>query len=88
MTNLTKKYKKQILYPHNEDRMIYISGLLKEHRLWMGYSRVEMEEEFGISRATLQRAESSDPKNLTLKTVFDLLDIYEISPNELFRGIE
>ena len=85
--NSKKKYKKRLLEAHNAERMKYISGLLKEHRLWLNYSREEMEKEYGISRASLQRAESPDPKNLTLKTVLELADIYRVSINDLFMHL-
>jgi transcriptional regulator with XRE-family HTH domain len=85
--NTKTKYRKRSLQGHNAERLKYISGLLKEHRLWMGYSRVEMEQ-FGISRAVIQRAESSDPANLTLKTLLEIADVYQVSPEELFQGVE
>ena len=88
MNGPKKKYNKRVLEAHNALRLKYISGLLKEHRLWLGYSREEMEQEYGISRASLQRAESPDPKNLTIKTILELSDIYQISPEELFKGVE
>ena len=88
MNRSKKKYQKRLLEEHNADRMRYISGLLKEYRLGMGYSRVDFEEKYGISRASLQRAESSEPKNLTIKLILELSDVFQISPEILFRGIE
>ena len=86
--NSGKKYRKRNLEAHNIERIYFLSALLCEHRLWLGYSRVDMEQ-FGISRSVIQRAESSsDPANLTLKTVFELADVYQISPEELFAGVE
>jgi transcriptional regulator with XRE-family HTH domain len=83
-----KQYRKRPLEGHTSDRMVQITTLLKEYRLWTGYTREEIEEEFGISRATLQRVESSDPKNITIRTIFELSDIYEVAPETLFQGVE
>lgn len=88
MNRSKMKYQKRLLEAHNSERIKYISGLIKQHRLFMGYSREEMEELYGISRATLQRAESSYPKNLTLKTILEIADVYQISPEDLFKGVE
>ena len=82
------KYHKRYLEAHNIERMKYLSGLLKEFRLNSGYSREDLEREHGISRAVIQRAESSDPVNLTLKTIFEIADVFMISPEELFQGVE
>lgn len=82
-----KKYRKRPLEGHNVERLKYISGLFREHRLWMGYSREEMESEFGISRSVIERVESSKHLNQNLKTVFEMADIYHISPEELFQGV-
>lgn len=85
---MSMKYHKRPLEGHTADRLVKITTLLKEYRIWTGYTRKEMEDEFGISSATLQRAESSDPKNITLKTIFELADIYEVAPEILFQDVE
>jgi transcriptional regulator with XRE-family HTH domain len=82
------KYKKRELEEHNAERIRKISESLKDFRILYGYSRERLEEEFGISRSVLQRAESSSPENISLKTLFEIADLYYISPAELFSDIE
>ena len=52
-------------------------------------SRQDMEDEYGISRAVVERVESSSmPVNITLRTILEMADIYMISPSELFEDVE
>lgn len=82
------KYRKRPIEAHNEMRMQYIAGLLKEHRLWLGLSRLEVEEEFGISRSVLERVESPNALNISMKTLMEVADVYQVSLEELFQGVE
>jgi len=81
------KYQKRSLESHNADRIQQISTLLKEFRINFGYTREYIEEEYGISPSVVQRAESSKPVNISLKTLLEIADLYFISPAELFEGI-
>lgn len=82
------KYNKRSLEPHNAERIQQISSLLKEYRINSGYSREQLEEEYGISTSVLQRAESTIPVNISLKTLLEIADLYFISPEELFTGVK
>lgn len=82
------KYNKRGLESHNADRIQQISSLLKEFRINSGYTREQLEEEYGISRSVLQRAESSKPVNISLKTLLEISDLYFITPEELFSGVK
>ena len=82
------KYNKRSLEPHNAHRIQQISSLLKEFRINSGYTREQLEEKYGISTSVLQRAESSKPANVSLKTLLEIADLYFISPEELFAGVK
>jgi len=83
------KYRKRPLVGHNSERMKHLSGLFLECRRWTGMSRQDMEDEYGISRAVIERVESSsEPLNITLRTILEMADIYMISPSELFEDVE
>ena len=84
-----KKYHKKQLHAHNILRLEYISRLFLEHRRWLGLSREQVEcESGGISRSVIERVESLNDLNLTLKTVFELADFYQIPIHEIFQEIE
>ena len=82
------KYHKRYLEGHNAQRMSQISALLKEFRLSNGFTREEIERIHGIPKSALQRVESSDPNNITLKTILEVADIYMMSPAELFESVQ
>ncbi|MCK5135462.1 MAG: helix-turn-helix transcriptional regulator [Bacteroidales bacterium] len=84
-----RKYRKRPLEEHNSERMKHLSGLFLECRRWTGMSRKDIEDEYGISRAVIERVESSTvPMNITLRTILEMADIYMISPSELFEDLE
>ena len=82
------KYNKRYLEAHNAMRMSQISALLREFRVSNGYTREDIEELHGIPSSVLQRVESLEPANITLKTILEVADIYMISPAELFEAID
>jgi transcriptional regulator with XRE-family HTH domain len=81
------KYHKRYLEAHNALRMSQISALLKEFRVSNGYTREDIEYHYGIPCSVLQRVESLEPTNISLKTILEVADIYMISPAELFQEI-
>ena len=83
-----KKYRKRPLEAHNIERMKFISGLLREHRLWLGLSQEEVESEYGIPRSVIHRLESQKHLNQNLRTIVEVADAYQISPELLFQGVE
>ena len=82
-----KKYRKQLLEEHNRERLKYISTLLREYRLLTGHSRESIAEENNLNRSFFEHAESPN-NNPTLKSIFLLCDIYEITPEELFSEMK
>jgi transcriptional regulator with XRE-family HTH domain len=81
------KYHKRYLEAHNALRMSQISALLKEFRISNGLTREDIEYHYGIPSSVLQRVESLEPANISLKTILEVADIYMISPAELFQEI-
>jgi len=87
--NSRKKYHKRPMEAHNVERLKSISGIFLELRLSLGYSREEMQNSFSISKSVIERAESLkfEHLNQNLKTILEMADIYQISPEELFQGV-
>lgn len=83
-----KKYRKRPLEAHNIERMKYISALLREHRMWLGLSQEEVESIYRIPRSVLHRVESQEHLNQNLRTILEVADVYQISPELLFQGVE
>jgi transcriptional regulator with XRE-family HTH domain len=81
------KYNKRYLEAHNALRISQISALLLEFRVSNGYTREDIEELHGIPKSVIQRVESQEPANMTVKTLLEFLDIYMLSPAELFQEI-
>lgn len=71
---------------HHKERFLALSQFLKELRFAEGRTQQEIGESFNLHRNTILRAESA--KNLTLFTIFELADAYNIPISELFEGIE
>lgn len=81
-----KKYFKQKIKKHNKERLKYIGGLIKEYRFETGLSRVDFSNEHGINRITIQNIENG--KNITLLTLFRVLDSVYCPLNEFFYDVE
>ncbi|MFW6046504.1 MAG: helix-turn-helix transcriptional regulator [Candidatus Woesearchaeota archaeon] len=79
-------YHKQKIEKHNIERLVSISTFLKEYRLQTGLSREEFSRLYGFSRITLQNAETG--KNITLLTLFRIIDLLSCPLNELFYDME
>jgi transcriptional regulator with XRE-family HTH domain len=77
-------YRKAPVEAHNRGRMKYIGGLLKEYR--NEQSRQSLSASYRISRILLQRIENGE--NITVNSLFRLCDIYQVSPEEVFLGVE
>lgn len=70
---------------NNHKRLEYLSTYLRELRINSGLSQQELSNN-NLHRNTIIRAESCH--NITLFTLFELADSFEISLNELFQDIE
>jgi transcriptional regulator with XRE-family HTH domain len=81
-----RRYKKAPLEAHNEERLSYLGLLLREYRYETMLSLEDFASEFGISRSLLERIENGS--NITLHSLLRILDIFQISPAEIFEGVE
>lgn len=68
-----------------QDRLNTISSMLKEIRFSEGLRQDDLVE-YGISRRQVQRGEHG--LNMTLTTLFTLLDFYGCRLNDFFQEIE
>ena len=73
---------------HNKERLQAVTAFLKWYRINSGYSQLELSEFSEIHRNTIVRYESCIPKNLTLRTVFEVADALELDVNQIFLEIE
>jgi transcriptional regulator with XRE-family HTH domain len=76
--------KKQIS-THHLKRLEYLSTFFRELRFAEGMTQYELSQQLNIHRNTIQRAESG--KNITLISLFELIDTYEIRPEEVFMDM-
>lgn len=77
--------KKQIP-DHHQKRLDYISTFIKELRLSEGMTQKELSRNSNLHRNTIIRAENAE--NLTLLSVFELVDTLDINLNDLFQDVE
>ena len=80
------KYMKQRMEPHNKQRLKMIGEILKQYRMFNFMSREYIEDTYLLSRSVVERAERGE--NITVYTLFRLLDVYDINADELFREVE
>ena len=71
---------------HNRERLRIIGKILRDYRMREFMSREFVEENYSISRSVVERAEKG--KNITLTTLFRLMDAYAIDVEELLTEIE
>jgi hypothetical protein len=69
----------------NQQRLEYISTLLHEIRLAQGKNQDGFRD-FGLSRRQIQRGEYSN--NLTILSIFNLIDSFGYRVDEFFQGME
>ena len=72
--------------PEHHKRLIAMASLLKELRFNVGLTQQELSQLLNLHRNTIHRAENFH--NMTLSTLFQLADAYEISLSQLFQDIE
>lgn len=83
---ITKKAFTNIDQDLNCRRLNYIGQYLKQLRLYEGFTQHEAASRSGISRNCLQNAEHGH--NITILTIFKLVDFYDLSASELFTELE
>jgi len=81
-----KKYRKRPMDHQTQKRLEYISQYFRECRFMEGHSRESFAEENNVNRSFLECLESPN-HNPTLRSVFFLCDLYEITPEDLFYGV-
>jgi len=77
--------KHEKIQPHNQRRLEIIGGMLKEMRFSQGRNQNEYVD-FGLTRRQIQRGEYCS--NLTLNSLFTLLDCHGYRLNEFFEEME
>jgi transcriptional regulator with XRE-family HTH domain len=80
-----KKNTKRVVPPHHIKRQKYIAQMLKEMRFADGKTQ-SCYEDFGVSRRQIQRGEQGS--NLSLISLFKLLDAFGYRLDEFFEGME
>jgi len=70
----------------NSNRLKYIGNFLRNYRLNEGLTQLEVSEEANIHRNTIHHLEAG--KNVTLTTLFDLCDYYDISLADVILDID
>jgi transcriptional regulator with XRE-family HTH domain len=79
------KRNSQKIQPKNQRRLEIIGRMLKEIRFSKGRNQDEYVD-LGVKRRQIQRGEYGS--NLTLNSLFSLLDCYGYSLNEFFKELE
>jgi transcriptional regulator with XRE-family HTH domain len=81
-----RKYRKRPVDRKTLKRLEYVSQYFRECRFVVGHSRESFAEEHNLNRSFLECMESAN-HNPTLRSVFLLCDLYEITPEELFTDV-
>ncbi len=85
--SVKKIYRKRSIEQHHQEWLENISGYFLECRRWSGYSRKSFADENFISQNFLESIENA--KHFpTLKSIFLLCDLYDITPADLFEEIQ
>ncbi len=81
------KYRKQAIPDLFYKRLTYTGQLLREYRRGTGRSRLEVEEEFGISRRTIEHIETGRP--ISMISLYRYAACFGLEPTDvLFRDYE
>ena len=81
-----RKYSRAPFNGLSQMRMEQIGNLLREYRYDTMLSRQDFAKEYGVSSSLVERIE--DGKNVQILSIFRMCDIFNISPDELFRELE
>jgi len=81
------KYRKQEIPDLFYKRLAYTGQLLREYRWGTGMSRLGIEEEFGISRRTIEQIETGRP--ISMISLYRYASCFGLEPSDvLFRDSE
>jgi transcriptional regulator with XRE-family HTH domain len=70
----------------HQKRLEYLSSFLREYRLNENLTQKDLSERLNLHRNTIIRAEAA--KNITLISIFELADAFDIPVKELFLDME
>ena len=76
------KYRKQEVPKLFHKRLAYTGQLLREYRRCTGMSRQQAEEEFGISRRTIEQIETGRP--ISLISLYRYASCFGLEPGDIF----
>jgi len=63
-----------------------VSHMLRELRFNYGYTQHQLGQLINKSRQSISRSENS--KNITLLLLFEIIDVYDMTLDEFFSGME
>ena len=72
--------------PPQKKRLDLVSEMLRELRFNCGYTQQQFGQQINKPRNSISRSENS--KNMTLKSLFEFIDGYDISLNDFFSGMD
>lgn len=75
------KYRKQEIPELFYKRLAYTGQLLREYRRNTGMSRLEIEEEFGISHRTVEQIETGQP--ISVVSLYRYASCFSLEPPDL-----
>jgi len=75
-----------IKIPNHQKKLNILSQYLREIRFNENLSQIEVSNELDLHYNTILRAENG--KNMTILTLFELADFYEIQVSELFSILD
>jgi len=81
-----KRHKNKQIEEHQVKRLNYIGQFIKELRLNQGLTQIEFSDTNDLARNTTQKAEYGG--NITLMTLFKIIDANEISLEDFFQEME
>ncbi len=82
-----KKYKKHEIPEHFLKRLAYTGLLLREYRMELFMSRQQVEEEWGISRRTIEQIERGRP--ISVISLYRYMKCFNLEPMDVvFSDIE
>lgn len=70
----------------HQKRLEYLSTYFRELRFNEGMTQVELSQETNLHRNSIIRAENA--KNMTLISIFEMADFFDLSISELFQDIK
>lgn len=79
-------YTRHHIQGHNQMRMEYIGKLLRNLRYDTTLSLEHFSKKNKISRSLLERIETG--QNITIHSLLRICDIFQISPEEIFEGVD